>query len=130
MHKILGTIIGISLLILISWFSLRLYKVTSQPALKLKDNVYSIVNCEQPREGHASMVCPYLYCNKALLESGKIPENARISRSPGTAQPASKPGSIDGVITYTTLENVPVRQRFQCQMQGDKVIDYQILADE
>lgn len=129
MHKTLGTIIGIALLILISWFSLRLYQVMSQPGLKLKDNVYSVVNCEQPRDEHAAMACPYLYCNKALLESGEIPENASISRSP-EAQPPVGNNNIDGLIRYTTKENVPVRQRFQCQMQGDTVIGYKILAIE
>jgi hypothetical protein len=99
--------------------------MTSQPGLKLKDNVYIVVNCEQPRDTHASVACPYLYCNKALLESGEIPENASISRSSDTSQSA-----IDGVIRYTTKENIPVRRQFQCQMQGDKVIDYKILAVE
>lgn len=125
MHKILGTIIGVSLFILISWFSLRLYQVTSQPGLKLKDNLYTVVNCEQPRDEHASMACPYLYCNKALLESGDIPENANISRSQ-----TSSTSSIEGIISYTTRENIPVTKRFQCQMQGDKVGNYTILAIE
>jgi hypothetical protein len=104
--------------------------MTSQPGLKLKDNLFTVVNCEQPRDEHASVACPYLYCNKALLESGEIPENASISRSPGTTSPATNTASIDGVISYATKESVPVRQRFQCQMQGDQVIDYKIFAVE
>lgn len=128
MNRILAIVVGVSLLILISWFTLRVYTMTSQPGLKLKDKVFTVVNCKQPRDEHASMACPYLYCNKALLESGDIPENANISRSPGT--PATDTASIDGVISYATKENVPVRQRFQCQMQGDQVIDYKIFAAE
>ena len=123
MQKTLAIIVGVSLFILISWFTLRVYTMTSQPGLKLQDNVYTVVNCEQPRDEHASMACPYLYCNKALLESGEIPENANIRRATNT-------DSIEGVISYTTKENVPVRQRFQCQMQGDQVIDYKIFTVE
>lgn len=130
MHKTLGIITGISLLILISWFGWRLYQITSQPALKLENKVYTVVNCEQPRDGLASMICPYLYCNKALLESGKIPETARISRSTYTPPSATGSARIDGLISYSTKENTPVRQRFQCHMQGDKVADYNILAIE
>jgi hypothetical protein len=130
MQKILGIIVGVSLLILISWFTWRVYTMTSQPGLKLKDKVFTVVNCEQPRDEYASMACPYLYCNKALLESGEIPENASISRTPATGTPAAKTASIEGVISYTTKEKVPVRQHFQCQMQGDQVIDYKIFAVE
>lgn len=125
MHRILGTLVGISLLILISWFSMRLYTVTSQPALKLNDKVFTIINCEQPRDEHAQSACPYLYCNKALLESGEIPENAGISRSV-----TSSATNIEGIISYTTKDNINIRQGFQCKMQGDKVIDYKILAIE
>lgn len=128
MQKTLAIVVGVSLLILISWFTWRVYTMTSQPGLKLKEKVFTVVNCEQPRDEHASMACPYLYCNKALLESGDIPENANISRSPAT--PATNTSNIDGVISYTTRENVPVRQRFQCQMQGDRVIEYKIFAVE
>jgi hypothetical protein len=129
-QKTLAIVIGVSLLILISWFTLRVYTMTSQPGLKLKDNVYTVVNCEQPRDELAGVACPYLYCNKALLESGEIPENASISRLPGTGSAATNTVSIDGMISYTTKENVPVRQHFQCQMQGDQVLDYKIFAIE
>ena len=125
MQKILGTTIGISLFILISWFGIKFYTFTSQPALKLQDKVFTVMNCEQPRDEQASMACPYLYCNKTLLESGKFPENANIIRSTGKG---ASQNSINGEIRYTTKENVPIRQDFQCQMQGDKVIDYKILA--
>lgn len=127
MHKILGAVIGISLFILISWFSIRLYTFTSQPGLKLQDNVYTVVNCEQPRDEHAIMACPYLYCNKALLESGEIPENASINRTTGAEASTT---NIDGEIHYTTKGNMPIRQNFQCQMQGDQLISYKILAIE
>lgn len=130
MHKTLGIITGISLLILISWFSWRLYQITSQPALKLENKSYSVVNCEQPRDEHASMICPYLYCNKALLESGKIPETARISRSADVPPSAAASTRIDGLISYSTKENIPAQQRFQCYMQGDNVSDYNILDIE
>lgn len=121
MNKILGTVLGISLLILISWFTLRVYTMTSLPGLKLKDDVYTVVNCEPPRDEHARLACPYLYCNKALLESGEIPANANISRAPGTTL-----NRFDGVISYTTKEHVDVRRRFQCDMQGDEVLGYQV----
>lgn len=130
MHKTLGIITGVSLLILISWFSWRLYQITSQPALKLENKTYSVVNCEQPRDEHASMICPYLHCNKALLESGEIPENARISRSTNTPPSASGTTRIDGLISYSTTENKPIQKRFECNMLGDKLIDYHILAVE
>ncbi len=125
MQKILGTIVGISLFILISWFSIKLYTFTSQPGLKLQGKVFTVVNCEQPRDEYAIMACPYLYCNKALLESGEFPENASINRTTGTDTSMS---SINGEIRYTTKESIPIRLNFQCQMQGDKVIDYKILA--
>lgn len=125
MQKILGTTIGVSLFILISWFGIKLYTFTSQPGLKLQDKIFTVVNCEQPRDEQASMACPYLYCNKALLESGEIPENANINR---TAKTEASMNNIKGEIRYTTKENVPIRQDFQCKMQGDKVIGYKILA--
>ena len=91
----------------------------------MKDNIYTVVNCESPRDEHANMACPYLYCNKALLESGQIPINAKISRSHN--KNADNKNNINGVIRYSNEKNMTQQHSFQCQMQNDTVIDYKTL---
>ena len=127
MKKILGIVIVASFGGVVLWIGLGIYTATSLPGLNRVKGSYEVDNCEFPRNENAESVCPTLFCEKALLDSAIIPADAWIVVTGEFKNPKEWTHLIGGIIKNSKDDPNEKPRHFQCWMDGDAVIKYDIV---
>ncbi|MET0070122.1 MAG: hypothetical protein ABW096_08770 [Candidatus Thiodiazotropha sp.] len=92
---------------------------TNLPSIEVVGDSVRVVHCEPPLPKYAKGVCPKLYCKKAVLESAEYSVDGEIGFQKTNGDEIE---NIFGALRYQNQDTSYVVRRFQCVMDGYKVV--------
>lgn len=95
--------------------------IASLPGMRTTSSGTSVAGCDQPRNRNAAVVCPELFCKKALREDPEIDYRAQISLYQSFTSADGRESVHVGKAQWK--KNGQVEERtVRCLMQGDTVV--------
>jgi hypothetical protein len=99
------------------WGLFNLLDNLKQPELLRAPKAIIVKGCEPAESAEAAVLCPQLYCQKALLDSKSLPLKTRFTVTTDRRDAATSTQLIAGTISGAAGEPA-----FACLMDGQRVI--------
>ena len=106
------------------------YSFHTHPVTGFRDGSMWIRNCEEPRDENAEGLCPLLYCEKGIRESGRLRGAYELRSVFSRLSSEGAPIVHDGAIEYAEAAGGQALKRFICKTQGIEVLSFDLLTEE